>query len=440
MDSSDHTGRVLRRVLALSLGPIVAGTCASIDTGGFTATGCRDDGTSQYLAGLRPVAGADYLELRGARRDYGHTTRRLETSGTACARATDPAACAAKIAASHPDDGFGLGDYPWNYGRHVLIVNAGDDVNVLRSKEEVKAWLGRVDSPAEAVLVAGLEGYRVPCGGSEPGGVRPAGEGYEVLATRYRECPIERGRYVLRVDADGSVSQIAAEILESRPACIGRRPVGLVPREAGGATVVGAWFANVAQLEAASVRAFEVLRRELAHHGAPPSLVGQASAARRDEVRHARVMGAVAARYGGRWRAPEVTPQPLRSLEELAVENAAEGCVRETFGALLGMWQARFAADRAVRRAMRAVARDETRHAQLAWEIDRWARARLSQAARRRAEEARRSALDELAAEAQRDDLDRDLVRCAGLPGPAAARRLAAHFARGVEALERDAA
>jgi hypothetical protein len=61
-----------------------------------------------------------------------------------------------------------------------------------------------------------------------------------------------------------------------------------------------------------------------------------------------------------------------RSLEQLAVENAVEGCVRETYGALLATWQARAAAEPRVRAMMAAVAVDETRHAQLAWDLDAW--------------------------------------------------------------------
>ncbi|WP_438011081.1 ferritin-like domain-containing protein [Sorangium sp. So ce321] len=443
MDSSDHVGRVLRRVLALSLAPVLAGTCAGIDTSGFAAVACRDGREPRYLEGLRPGAAAGYLELREHLHLHGesHAPRAIETSGTPCAQATAPTACAAKIAASSSTEGFRLGECVQICPRHVLIVNAGDDVDVLRSKEEVKAWLGRVDSPEEAVLVAALEGYEVACGGSAPGGVRPADEGYEVLATRFTSlcAPVETTQYVLRVGADGHLGEVASEVIRSSAGvCIGRRAAGLVERAAGGATVVGAWFAEVAQLEAASVAAFEVLGRELAHHGAPRSLIEGASAARRDEVRHARVMRAVAARHGGRWRAPVVAPQPLRSFEELAVENAAEGCARETFGALVGMWQARFAGDRAVRRVMARIARDEVRHASLAWAIDRWARPRLSPAARRRTEEARRSALDEIAAAAQRDPHP-DLVRWAGLPGPRAARSLATHFTRSVAALRLDA-
>ncbi|AUX25382.1 ferritin [Sorangium cellulosum] len=437
MDSSDHVGGVLRRVLALSLAPVAAGTCGSIDAGGFEPVACRAIGETSYLDGLKPRVAADYLELRARLRGASHAPHTIETSGTRCARATDPAACEAKIAASSSTDGFALGQCVQLCPQNVLIVSARDDVDTLSSKEEIKAWLGRVDSPTEAVLAAALEGYDVSCGDDLPGGVRRVDGGYEVLATRLTSlcAPVETTLYVLHVSADGDVGELASEVIRSTAgACIGRRAPGLVERAASGATVLGAWLAQVAQLEAASVRAFDVLRRELVHHGAPRPLIERAGAARRDEVRHARAMGALAVRHGGRPRAPRVEPQPPRSLEEIAVENAAEGCVRETFGALVGMWQARFAGDRAVRRVMQGIARDEARHASLAWALDRWARAQLSPAARRRADEARRLALDEIAAEARRGPPP-DLVRWAGLPGPRAARRLATHLARSVPAL-----
>jgi len=437
MDPSEHVGKTLHRVLSLSLAPVM-GTCAGINTGGFEPVACRDDGGTQYLSGLQPAAAADYLELREPSRPEGGEPRTLESFGARCARATDRAACEAKIAAATSPRGFMPGECVQICQESTLIVNAGDTVTVLSSKKDVRAWLGPIDTPEEAVLLVALENYNVGCGDDEYGGVRRKGNGYEVLATRYTsDCaPIEKTLFVLRVDADGNVREVKSEVIESMPnACIGRRPEGLVPGGGRGATRVGAWFAEVAQLEAASVRAFEVLRRELIHHGAPQDLVAQALAARQDEVRHARVMRRVAARYGGEWRAPQVERRPLRSLEEIAVENAAEGCVRETFGALIGMWQARFAGDRDVRRVMRRIARDETRHASLAWAIDGWVRPQLSAAAQRRVAEARRGALDEVAAEARREP-DGELVQRAGLPGPGAAERLAANFAQAVVALE----
>ncbi len=63
----------------------------------------------------------------------------------------------------------------------------------------------------------------------------------------------------------------------------------------------------------------------------------------------------------------------LRSLEALAVENAVEGCVRETMGALFAMHQAASAADPHVRATMVSIAPDETRHAALGWAVAEWA-------------------------------------------------------------------
>jgi hypothetical protein len=108
-----------------------------------------------------------------------------------------------------------------------------------------------------------------------------------------------------------------------------------------------------------------------------------------DESRHARTMAALARRHGAVVAAPRLGRGPARSLLEVAVENAVEGCVRETWGALSAAYSARAAADRAVRRAMAAIADDEARHAELAWAIDRWAAARLAPAERRLVEHAR---------------------------------------------------
>jgi hypothetical protein len=112
-----------------------------------------------------------------------------------------------------------------------------------------------------------------------------------------------------------------------------------------------------------------------------------------------------------------------RSLAAIAVENAVEGCVRETYGALVGLWQARTAGDPVVAAAMKRIAADETRHAELAWKVDAWAAPRLGRAARRRVAEARDNAFAELRAEVARPVPDA-LVGLAGLPGPAVAVRL----------------
>ena len=81
-----------------------------------------------------------------------------------------------------------------------------------------------------------------------------------------------------------------------------------------------------------------------------------------------------------------------RDIETIARENAVEGCTRETYAALVACRQARAATDPAIRAAMAGIARDETRHAALAWAVDGWSQALLGPAARRRVRDARREA------------------------------------------------
>jgi hypothetical protein len=179
--------------------------------------------------------------------------------------------------------------------------------------------------------------------------------------------------------------------------CTGRRPAGLLDPELARGTSIGDYFASAARLEEASVDAFHHLRRELVAHGAPRRFVRAAERAARDEMRHARAMGGLARRYGCVPLAAEVEPRSIRGLEAIAIENAVEGCVREAFGALLATFQAHTAGDPAIRAVMMRVARDETRHAALALQVNGWLKGRLVPTARARVERARRGAMTDLA-------------------------------------------
>jgi hypothetical protein len=111
------------------------------------------------------------------------------------------------------------------------------------------------------------------------------------------------------------------------------------------------------------------------------------------------------------------------SIEALALENAVEGCVRETFGALLAAWQACHADDPEVRRSFRRIAVDETRHAALAWAIAAWLERALDARARARVSRARRKALRDLAVQLSRP-VSSDLATVAGAPRAFEARAL----------------
>jgi hypothetical protein len=218
---------------------------------------------------------------------------------------------------------------------------------------------------------------------------------------------------------------------EVRWVCEGRRPEGLLSdgRVAEQVPALGAMFARMAHLEAASVPAFERLAQELAAHGAPARLVRAARRSAAEEVRHALAMGSLARRHGAPMPEVAVAPFEPRTLEALAIENAVEGCVRETFGALLAGWQARNAEDGAVREALGTIAPDELRHAELSWAIDAWALGRLPPEAQARVEEARREAWLALERDAEVSTLSEAVARQAGLPSPELARRLVRELA-----------
>jgi hypothetical protein len=218
------------------------------------------------------------------------------------------------------------------------------------------------------------------------------------------------------------------------PAC-GRRPPGFDLAPISGPTGAGSYLAACAALEAASVSAFCTVAGELEALGAPGALTAAALAAARDEVRHTRLMGALAARHGAvgvsrrrevRIAAAATDPRPLAAV---ACENAVEGCVRETFGALLAHLQARTAPDPVMRAVMARIAEDETRHANLAWDVDRWAWARLGAADRTRVLDARAAAVNELrdgCARLAPDDRSRGAL---GLPQPDVAATLVEELA-----------
>jgi hypothetical protein len=138
-----------------------------------------------------------------------------------------------------------------------------------------------------------------------------------------------------------------------------------------------AWWARQGQLEHASVAAFGQLVLDLLRLGAPASLVDRAGAALRDEVRHAEACFALAARFGGAPVGPGRLPVPAgrskKSLTRLAVEAWREGCLGETGSVGVAAAQLAGATDPEVRRVVAEILADESRHAELSWDLVAWA-------------------------------------------------------------------
>ncbi|MBX3186254.1 MAG: hypothetical protein KF819_04530 [Labilithrix sp.] len=205
----------------------------------------------------------------------------------------------------------------------------------------------------------------------------------------------------------------------------GRPQAGHVARgPARGEDAVGRLFAAAAEAEESSVHAFIELAAVLEAFGAPASLVARCGAAADDEERHRATMSALARARGV--EASRAPPAPSRwpTIESLAIENAAVGCVEELWSAAIVAHAAHFASAPEVRAAYRAIARDEARHAALAFAIDTYARSRLDADALGRVVEARAAAVVRLVGDALRVADDDPVVTSGLVPTRNARRRL----------------
>lgn len=182
-----------------------------------------------------------------------------------------------------------------------------------------------------------------------------------------------------RVNTDAAVVRCFHDCpRDSGPVVVdGRRPP-LVRNAPAPVTDLGTHFARMAFFEAASVDAFDILHHELVDHGAPRSLLRSVRRARADEVEHAHLAADLAGRFGAACLTPDVPRTPTRSLRDLALDNAREGCARELLGALFGMYQAEHADDPAVRAFYARIARDEARHAALSLRLHDWLQTKLA--------------------------------------------------------------
>ncbi len=386
---------------------------------------CTADGVYLAVHGLDPTESPAYLGALNSPDFFRGIPEIIDSVGERCAGAIDAAACTTE-----------LGRLESETYQRALLSTDGDLVRARLSPEEVAAFLGPVNTPNEAALVIWHAGYDIFCGGEHLSSATDLVDGtYRVVAYRNSGgcgSPWITTRYTFRVSANGS-HVLESELVVAEQAdwgCVGRRPAGLMAaRACNGSSPVGAFFADVARLEASAVVAFDIMIEELLALGAPEGLVAAAREAREDEVRHERSMGAIAQRYGAEPVCPEIDPPRARSRFEIALENAVEGCVRETFGALVGAHQAMRASDPVVAHAMQSVADDEIKHAELSWAIAAWLEPQLTTEERLRIERARRDAIVSLRSQAAAE-LDPTLIDLAGMPSGAVAVGMVDRLAR----------
>lgn len=169
---------------------------------------------------------------------------------------------------------------------------------------------------------------------------------------------------------------------------VDRRGVGRAYRVEGRRTLardeapsfdpVAAHWHDVARGEHASIFAFAALAASLEAHDAPAELVRAARRAERDEGRHARFAYGWLERVSGARVRPGPLPAPSTpaDLETLAREALVDGAFEESLGAALAAHLAEVSDDETLASALRTIAREEARHAELSWRVLSFALAR----------------------------------------------------------------
>jgi len=172
---------------------------------------------------------------------------------------------------------------------------------------------------------------------------------------------------------------VAAPVIERegwrRP---GAQPDVSTLSAAARAALAEQWKEN-ARAEHASVPAFSRLSLTLMSLAAPADLVERAHRAALEEMEHARLAFGLASAYADEPVAPGALRElrasaavTARSLPELASESLVDGCLNEGFAAAVATAASTRASDACIREAWAGIARDESSHAELAWDILRW--------------------------------------------------------------------
>lgn len=340
------------------------------------------DGLSSALAQVSTACAVDSLTVF-ERRGW-ETTRPFQgvSRGTSCAGASAPAVCAERVAQLvFPErGGFSLdsrGAGPRAPDAFFVVVTRRDAVELISNEAELRELIGPIDSPNDALVALALDGVQGACADLRHVGKQWVIPKLELLTS---DCPFTHRNFRLVVDEKGKVTQIPLGPARVGGGCAGRRPPGLLVKpgrcidDEDESAELGAYLAGLAELEAAAVLAFEQLAEELAAHKAPGALLARCRVAAEEERRHAALMTAAARRYGAEPGPVTRAARPTPKRFTLAAENVVEGCVRETWGALSALVQARTAREPALAALFASLAEEEASHALLSFDLDEWLR------------------------------------------------------------------
>lgn len=434
--SREEKLKTLFRALAVS--SLAAGTAGCGED--FEEVLCEEGETFSPTLALMESSGADYFESERqvwAEEDVdGLVFSSREKYGEPCAGASDKPACLAAFDALPEEGGIEIvssgfwGERPGTI--HELTrysYTHGDQAAAITTQEGFDQFLLPIDDAKKAAALIALsketKDYGTPDCGVPAARFMPEG-----IVVRVRE-PAECTEYhvdkehLLLVRPDGGIEHLEERVLDVifQGCVVGRMTEGVHVAIHPSKRTVADHLAEMAALEAAAVHAFRRLAAEMRVLGAPGWMVERAEEAAEDEVRHASMVGREARRHGGKLRAVEVGPMPLRPILEIALENAREGMVRETYGALSAYHHAHAASDPRLARLFARLAEDETRHSALSIEFGKFLETKLNPKERELVDRARLKAVDALYMELGTALAD-EVHDVLGWPRPEAARAM----------------
>ncbi|MDB4994913.1 MAG: ferritin [Myxococcaceae bacterium] len=285
-----------------------------------------------------------------------------------------------------------------NEGRYVELLWVANGHVTAGGTSDLRRAIAPVDTPEKAVLLLEYGHARtlewqtaaakcVACDGRFVRRTRAGG--FEIVAqdvvAKRGPCPqsdrvVEPVLVLFEVASNGMVVRRGYTEAPRAVPLPTARGVPCIARDSEGSgrayeapSSAGEYVAQLAHDEAISIESFRRLARELEAAGAPATLVERARSSARDEARHARMMARLARELGARVRRTPAHALAPRSFDAWVLENAIEGCARETYSAVVAAYQAKHAPHAGARRAFSRIAKDEAEHARLAWDIQAWA-------------------------------------------------------------------
>jgi hypothetical protein len=348
--------------------------------------------------------------------------------GLSCAHMPDPAGCqtlvASAIEATVNAGNVTAANLDGYRGESFFLARGEKGIFIMKSKQELAAFLAPIDNVAEATAVAQyFDGLNMDMCTDKRAGITCESDAFVVVAN-HSECGKEQW---LKVKVPHSGAAPTTEVIEEthNMCSIGRVPDGCEASHQNSKqwlTIADFW-SQCAGLEAASVPAFYLLAEDLRAVGAPAALIEAAIKSAEDEMRHAAEVFYLAVQAGGQSQEVRVPSRAPKSLFDMAHENAVEGCVRETFGAFVAAYQAQAATNPEARSVLVKIAEDELRHAALSHEIAAWAEPQLSDEQRLQIEFDRRQLITQLRRSVDTNHAA-EIYSEAGYPGAEAATRM----------------